>query len=115
MLASSEVWCLKTPPRLSLSEWAAEYAYVPMEGNASPGKFEAYGYQNGLMDAVTDPTVKLITVMKSARIGYTRLRVRRDPVLLRTFVNLVLGETWEEATEKIEGNSLLRRAENYGA
>jgi phage terminase large subunit GpA-like protein len=62
----------KTPPRLSLSEWAAEYAYVPMEGNASPGKFEAYAYQNGLMDAVTDPTVKLITVMKSARIGYTR-------------------------------------------
>jgi phage terminase large subunit GpA-like protein len=63
---------LKTPPRLSLSEWAARYAYIPVEGNASPGKFEAYGYQNGLMDAVTDPSVKLISVMKSARIGYTR-------------------------------------------
>jgi terminase, large subunit len=63
---------MRTPPRLSLSEWAAKYAYIPVEGNASPGKFEAYGYQNGLMDAVTDPSVKLISVMKSARIGYTR-------------------------------------------
>jgi phage terminase large subunit GpA-like protein len=63
---------LRTPPRLSLAEWADRYAYIPVEGNASPGKFEAYGYQNGLMDAVTDPAVKIISVMKSARIGYTR-------------------------------------------
>jgi phage terminase large subunit GpA-like protein len=35
--------------------------------------FRAFAYQNGIMDAVTDPTVTEITVMKSARVGYTKI------------------------------------------
>lgn len=42
------------------------------------------------------------------------LRVRKDPTLLRTFVNLVLGEEWEEPAEKVDSSSLVNRGENYG-
>ena len=64
---------LKPPPRLSLSEWAEHYAYLSPETSADAGKFQAFGYQNGIMDAVTDPSVRQITVMKSARVGYTKI------------------------------------------
>jgi phage terminase large subunit GpA-like protein len=42
------------------------------------------------------------------------LAARRDPALLQVWSNTVLGEPVEPAEEKIEGNSLLRRGENYG-
>ena len=43
------------------------------------------------------------------------LRVHKDPSLLQTFVNLVLGETWDEPAERVDTNSLLNRAETYDA
>lgn len=64
---------LKPPPRLSLSQWAERHAYLSPETSADAGKFQAFAYQNGIMDAVTDPTVRQITVMKSARVGYTKI------------------------------------------
>ena len=64
---------LGPPPNLTLSQWADRYAVLSRETSAQPGKFHAYGYQIGMMDAVTDPSVTEITVMKSARVGYTRI------------------------------------------
>ena len=64
---------LKPAPKLSLSEWANTHAYLSPETSANPGKFRSFGYQDGIMDAVTDPSVKQITVMKSARIGFTKI------------------------------------------
>ena len=63
---------LRPPPKLTLSEWAAEYAILSRETSAQTGRFEAYPYQNGWMDAITAPDVDLVTVMKSARVGYTK-------------------------------------------
>ena len=64
---------LLPPPRLTLSQWADRYAVLSKETSAQQGKFRAFAYQNGIMDAVTDPTVETITVMKSARVGYTKI------------------------------------------
>ena len=64
---------LKPPPKLSLSQWANRYAHLSPETSADAGKFRAFGYQNGIMDAVTDPSVKQVTVIKSARVGYTKI------------------------------------------
>lgn len=64
---------LQPPPTLSLSQWAAEYAMLSPETSAQTGKFFAFPYQNGIMDAVTDPSVEMITVQKSARVGYTKI------------------------------------------
>src|ERR1700709_1928653 len=64
---------LQPPPRLTLSQWAEKYAVLSRETSAQTGRFHAFGYQRGMLDAVTDPTVEKISVMKSARVGYTKL------------------------------------------
>jgi phage terminase large subunit GpA-like protein len=64
---------LKPPPKLTLSEWASRYAVLSRETSAQTGRFEAFGYQVGIMDAITDPAVERVSVMKSARVGYTRI------------------------------------------
>jgi phage terminase large subunit GpA-like protein len=42
------------------------------------------------------------------------LEKRHDPERLKTWVNTVLGETWEEKAEKVDTASLLPRREVYG-
>ncbi|MDI2091609.1 phage terminase large subunit family protein [Commensalibacter oyaizuii] len=64
---------LSPPPVLSLSQWAERYAYLSKETSAQTGRFEAYAYQVGMMDAITDPKVEKVSVMKSARVGYTKI------------------------------------------
>jgi len=61
------------PPVLSLSQWAERYAYLSQENSAEWGKWHNFPYQVGIMDAVTDPRVREVTVMKSSRIGYTKI------------------------------------------
>lgn len=64
---------LQPPPKLTLSQWAAEHAVLSAETSAQTGRFRAYAYQNGMMDAITDPSVTRVTIMKSARVGYTKI------------------------------------------
>ncbi|GJG92847.1 phage terminase large subunit family protein [Cupriavidus pauculus] len=64
---------IQPPPKLTLSQWADKYAVLSRETSAQTGRFRAFPYQNGIMDAVTDPTVEMITVQKSARVGYTKI------------------------------------------
>lgn len=61
------------PPKLTLSQWAEEYAYLSAESAAEPGKWRNLPYQVGIMDAITDPRVERVTVIKSARVGYTKI------------------------------------------
>jgi phage terminase large subunit GpA-like protein len=61
------------PPELSLSEWSDKYARLSPESSAEPGAWQSIPYQRGIMDAFTDPTIERITVMKSARVGYTKI------------------------------------------
>ncbi len=63
---------LRPPPKLSVSAWAERYAYLSPETSAEHGKFRAFAYQNGILDAVSDPAVTQVTVIKSARVGYTK-------------------------------------------
>ena len=72
-LATARRSNLIPPPKLTLSEWAERYAVLSRETSAQTGRFKAFGYQTGMLDAVTDPTVNEITVMKSARVGYTKM------------------------------------------
>ena len=61
------------PPRMRLSEWADKYAYLSPESSHETGKWRSFPYQVGMMDAFTDPMVERITVMKSARVGYSKM------------------------------------------
>lgn len=62
---------LKPPPRLSLSDWADRYAYLSVESSAEAGKWKTLPYQKEIMDAITDPNIEQVWLMKSARIGFT--------------------------------------------
>ncbi|MEF3068077.1 phage terminase large subunit family protein [Pandoraea apista] len=64
---------IQPPPKLTLSQWANEYGRLSRETSAQTGKFHAFPYQNGIMDAITDPSVEMVTVQKSARVGYTKI------------------------------------------
>jgi Bacteriophage tail assembly protein len=79
---------LKFPRRLTGSEWAETYGRIPKGTGAEHGKVTLYGYQRGLLDAMCDPTIPLITVMKAARVGFTRCatlaigyHLHQDPTL----------------------------------
>ena len=57
---------------MSGSEWAETFRLDPDGHWAPSGPVTLYGYQRGLLDAMCDPRVPLVTVMKAARVGYTR-------------------------------------------
>ena len=62
----------KPPRKLSLSEWADEFAYLSAESSAEGGRWRTLPYQKGIMDAITNPDIEQVTVMKSARVGYSK-------------------------------------------
>jgi len=63
---------LKPPPLMSLSEWADEKFRLSADaGSAEPGRWKTKPVQRGWMNAMTDPAIEQVTVMKSTRVGYT--------------------------------------------
>jgi phage terminase large subunit GpA-like protein len=75
-------------PRLSGSVWAERFGRIPKGTGAESGRVTLYGYQRGLMDAMCDPMTPLVTVLKAARVGYTRCatlalayHLHQDPTL----------------------------------
>jgi phage terminase large subunit GpA-like protein len=40
-------------------------------GSAEPGRFRPWHYQVGIANAITDPNVETVTVMKASRVGYS--------------------------------------------
>ncbi len=59
--------------QLPLSEWSDKYAFLSPESSAESGKWTTIPYQKGMMDAMTDPLIEQVTIMKSARVGYTKI------------------------------------------
>ena len=75
-------------PHLSGSEWAERYGWIPKGTGAESGPVTLYGYQRGLLDAMCDSRIPLVTVLKAARVGYTRCatlatayHLHQDPTL----------------------------------
>ena len=71
-LARAAAAALAIQERLTGSEWADRHGYLPVGTGAETGPIRLYGYQRGLLDAMCDPALPLITVPKSTRVGYTR-------------------------------------------
>jgi len=90
----------KPPRKLSLSEWADEYAYLSAESSAEGGRWRTLPYQKGIMNAITDPNIEQVTVMKSARVGYSKIlnhiiayHIHQDPCSI-----MVVQPTIQDAT-----------------
>lgn len=95
--AVAEAW--RPPKRMSLSEWSDAHAYLSAESAAQEGRWRTLSYQRGMMDAMTDPAIEQVVVMKSARVGYTKMlnnligyHVHQDPCSI-----MVVQPTIEDA------------------
>jgi phage terminase large subunit GpA-like protein len=59
------------PPRLSISEWADQFAHIPPEGNAEPGKYRLsrMPHQAAMLDDPADPSVREVFWMMASQGG----------------------------------------------
>lgn len=63
----------RPPAKLTLSQWADQYAVLSSESSAEAGRWKTIPYQRGIMDAITDPAIEQVTCQKSARVGWTKI------------------------------------------
>ncbi|WP_454619350.1 phage terminase large subunit family protein [Bradyrhizobium cenepequi] len=61
------------PPRLQLSEWIEANIRLPESVSALPGAVRLWPYQRDIADAISDPEVERVTLVKAARLGFTTL------------------------------------------
>lgn len=79
---------LKPPPTLTVSQWADAQRRLSPEASAEPGRWytSRAEYLRGIMDAISDASVRQVCVMSSAQVGKTEFilnvigyHVDRDP------------------------------------
>ncbi|MBU0994869.1 MAG: phage terminase large subunit family protein [Proteobacteria bacterium] len=108
----------KPAERLSLSEWADKYAYLSPESAHEPGKWKTLPYQKDILDAFTDLRVEKITMMKSARVGYTKIlnqvegyHIHHDPksiLMVQPTVEDAQGYSKEELAPMLRDTPVLQ-------
>jgi phage terminase large subunit GpA-like protein len=65
--------CLIPPPRLPLSDWIEANVFLPDDVSAQPGPVRLWAPQRGVADAIGDPAIERVTIVKAARIGFSTL------------------------------------------
>lgn len=61
------------PPRIALSEWIEQNVILPEGVSALPGKVRLWPYQREIADAISNPEIERITLVKPVRTGFTTL------------------------------------------
>jgi phage terminase large subunit GpA-like protein len=107
----------RPPEKLTLSQWADKFAFLSAESSAEAGRWHTLPYQKGIMDAVTDPRVEQLTVMKSARVGYTKIlnhaiafHIHQDPcpiMLIQPTIEDAQGYSKEEIAPMLRDTPVL--------
>ncbi|GLK54400.1 hypothetical protein GCM10008170_04190 [Methylopila capsulata] len=64
---------LRPPPRLRLSEWIEREMRLPEGVSALPGRVSLWPYQRDIADAISDPELERVTLVKPVRVGFTTL------------------------------------------
>ena len=64
---------LRPPPKLKISQWADQERRLSSEASAEPGRWytSRANYQQGIMDSISDPSIKDIVIMAGSQIGKT--------------------------------------------
>ncbi|MBX3476690.1 MAG: phage terminase large subunit family protein [Brevundimonas sp.] len=72
-LRAEALRALRPPPRMQLADWIEKELRLPEDVSATPGRVRLWPYQRGIADAISDPTLERVTLMKSVRIGLSTL------------------------------------------
>ena len=59
--------------RQSLSQWIETNIKLPEGVSALPGGFRLWPYQPGIADAISDPLIERVTLVKPVRVGFTTI------------------------------------------
>ena len=118
LLTKKAFLAFKPPKKLSLSEWADENAFLSAESSAEGGRWRTLPYQKGIMDAITDPCIEQVTVMKSARVGYSKIlnhvigyHIHQDPapiMLVQPTIEDAQGYSKEEIAPMLRDTPVLK-------
>ena len=108
----------RPPRKLTLSEWADTYAFLSSESSAEGGRWHTLPYQKGIMDAISSNSVEQVTVMKSARVGYSKIlnhviayHIHQDPapiMLVQPTIEDAQGYSKEEIAPMLRDTPCLR-------
>lgn len=60
---------------MQVSEWIEKEIHLPSNVASISGPISLYEYQKGIIEAATDPTIDRVSVLKSARIGYSTILI----------------------------------------
>lgn len=97
------------PPILTLSQWSDQYAFIPKEAGAFPGRFRTdfAEYQRGIQDAITDPNIETVVLMMCSQSGKSQIQMNAvgyyshwepSPMI---FVQATLGEAEKFSKNRI--------------
>lgn len=64
---------LEPPPRLVLSEWIEREMRLPAGVSATPGPVRLWPYQRAIADAISDPAIERVTLVKPVRVGLSTI------------------------------------------
>jgi phage terminase large subunit GpA-like protein len=64
---------IRPPIRQSLSQWIETSLRLPEGVSALPGAIRLWPYQPGIADAISDPHIERVTLVKPVRVGFTTL------------------------------------------
>lgn len=64
----------RPPPKMALGDWMERHMRLPAS-SALPGRIRLHPYQAGIAAAISDPAIERVSVVKSARVGYSTLLV----------------------------------------
>jgi phage terminase large subunit GpA-like protein len=65
----------RPPPKLDLATWMETHMRLPMGLSAMPGRIRLAPSMRAIAAAISDPSIMRVTVLKSARVGYSTLLV----------------------------------------
>lgn len=72
IVRSNALKALLPPPNVPLAQWIESTVHIPASASALPGRMELWPFQRGWCDAIEDPEVERITILKGARIGFSQ-------------------------------------------
>lgn len=72
-IRASALRALIPPPRLRLSEWIEREICLPDGVSAQPGPVRLWPFQREIADAIGDPLIERVTLVKPVRVGFTTL------------------------------------------
>lgn len=64
---------LRPPPKLKLSEWIERNIVLPDGVSSLPGEVRLWPFQREIADAIGDPAIERVTLVKPVRVGFTTL------------------------------------------